>query len=46
VDTNLETEINGLYVADASVFPSAPGSPLVLTIMALAKRLAKYLSEN
>lgn len=46
VDTNLETEINGLYVADASVFPSAPGSPPVLTIMALAKRLAKYLSET
>lgn len=46
VDTNLETEINGLYVADASVFPSSPGSPPVLTIMALAKRLAKYLSET
>lgn len=46
VDTNLETEINGLYVADASVFPSAPGSPPVLTIIALAKRLVKYLSEN
>ncbi|MEN6551762.1 MAG: GMC family oxidoreductase N-terminal domain-containing protein [Methanobacterium sp.] len=46
VDTNLETEINGLYVADASVFPSSPGSPPVLTIMALAKRLAKYLSQT
>jgi len=46
VDTNLETEINGLYVADASVFPSSPGSPPVLTIIALAKRLAKHLSET
>ena len=27
VDTNLETEISGLYIADASVFPSAPGCP-------------------
>ncbi len=43
VDENLETEISGLYVADASVFPEAPGAPPVLTIVALAKRLAKYL---
>lgn len=44
VDKNLETEIEGLYVCDASVFPSAPGAPPVLTILALAKRLAKYIS--
>lgn len=43
VDINLETEIPGLFVADASVFPEAPGAPPVLTIIALAKRLAKYL---
>jgi len=43
VDTNLETDIPGLYVADASVFPEAPGAPPVLTIIALAKRLAKHI---
>jgi choline dehydrogenase-like flavoprotein len=43
VDSNLETEIDGLFVADASVLPTAPGAPPVLTILALAKRLGKYL---
>lgn len=43
VDANLETEISGLFIADASVFPKAPGAPPVLTIIALAKRLAKYI---
>lgn len=43
VDENLETEISGLFVVDASVFPEAPGAPPVLTIIALAKRLAKYI---
>ena len=43
VDDNLETIISGLFVADASVFPEAPGGPPLLTIIALAKRLAKYL---
>jgi choline dehydrogenase-like flavoprotein len=46
VDTNLQTEINGLFVADASVFPEAPGAPPLLTIIALAKRLAKYIISN
>lgn len=45
VDTNLETKINGLFVCDASVLPSAPGAPPVLTILALAKRLSKYISK-
>ena len=46
VDKNLETEIRGLYVADASVLPKAPGAPPMLTIMALAKYLAKKLVET
>lgn len=46
VDENLETDIFGLYVADASVFPEVPGAPPVLTICALAKRLAKYIISN
>lgn len=43
VDSNLETEIPNLYVCDASVLPVAPGKPPILTILALAKRLADYL---
>ncbi|HTX61581.1 MAG TPA: GMC oxidoreductase, partial [Methanobacterium sp.] len=46
VNINLETDIKGLFVADASVFPSAPGAPPILTIIALAKRLVKYLSSQ
>jgi len=44
VDENLQTEIKGLYVCDASVFPEALGRPTVLTIIGLAKRLAKILA--
>ncbi len=46
VNKNLKTEIEGLYVADASVFPQAPGAPPILTIIALAKRLGKYITEK
>lgn len=46
VDNKLETEIKGLYVADASVIPQAPGRPPILTIAALAKRLAKTISKD
>ncbi|MDD3985196.1 MAG: GMC family oxidoreductase N-terminal domain-containing protein [Methanobacterium sp.] len=46
VDKNLETEIKNLFVADASVFPKAPGAPPVLTIVALARRLGKYLGNE
>ncbi len=45
VDKNLETDIAGLFVADASVFPESPGAPPVLTIIALAKRLAKHIIQ-
>ena len=44
VDTDLKTEVEGLYVCDASVFPEALDRPTVLTIIGLAKRLAKHLS--
>lgn len=43
VSTDLESEVSGLYVCDASVFPEALGRPTVLTIIALAKRLAAHL---
>jgi len=42
-DKNLETEIGGVYVCDASVLPSAPGNPPALTIVAIAKKLAFHL---
>lgn len=44
VDSNLQTEVNNLFACDASVLPTAPGLPPILTIVALAKRLAKTLS--
>lgn len=45
LDTNLQTEIPGLYVCDASVFPEALDRPTVLTIIGLGKRLAKHLTS-
>lgn len=44
VDHDLATEIRGLYVCDASVFPRALGRPTVLTILALGRRLARHLA--
>jgi len=46
VDTDLRTEADGLYVCDASVFPEALDRPTVLTIIGLAKRLAKHLTRQ
>lgn len=46
VNNNLETQIKGLYISDASVIPQAPGRPPILTITALAKRLAKHISKD
>ena len=43
VDTNLETSIKNLYCCDTSVFPEAPGIPPALTVVVLAKRLARRL---
>lgn len=46
VDTNFETEINGLYISDASIIPEAPGRPPILTITALSKRLVKIIDKR
>ncbi len=46
VDKNLETCIKGLFIADASVIPQAPGRPPILTIVALAKRLSKNIVDE
>lgn len=43
VDEHQETKIKGLFVSDASIFPSPLGMPPILTIVAFSKRLAKYL---
>jgi len=45
VDSNLKTDIDNLYVCDASVLPESPGAPPIVTIMALAKRLAGHLAR-
>jgi choline dehydrogenase-like flavoprotein len=45
VDTNLQTELTGLYICDASVFPEALARPTVITIIALGKRLARHLGN-
>lgn len=44
VDNNLQTGIDNLFVCDASVLPAAPGLPPILTIVALAKRLSKFIA--
>ena len=46
VDKDLKTEIDGLYVSDASVIPVSPGKPPILLILALALRLANHLKEE
>jgi len=43
VNADLKTEINGLYVCDASVIPGAWGLPPTYTLLCLGKRLAKHL---
>jgi choline dehydrogenase-like flavoprotein len=44
VDKDLQTEINNLFVCDASVLPTSAGLPPILTIVALAKHLVKTLA--
>ena len=45
VNESLQTEVSSLFVCDASVLPTSPGMPPILTIVALAKRLAAHLSS-
>lgn len=44
LSADLRTEVENLYVCDASVFPEALGRPTVLTILALGRRLARQLT--
>lgn len=46
VNNEFETEIKGVYVCDASVIPEAPGRPPILTIVAIAKKVAKIVNQN
>jgi choline dehydrogenase-like flavoprotein len=46
VDKNLKTEIDNLYVCDASVIPISWGLPPVLTLISLGKRLARHLCSQ
>ncbi len=46
VDSNLQTKIPNLYVCDSSILPRSMGSPLILTLMAFAKRLANQIIEE
>jgi choline dehydrogenase-like flavoprotein len=43
IDRNQESRIKGLFVSDASAFPTPLGMPPILTIVALSKRLARLL---
>ena len=44
LDHNCETPIKNCYCMDASVIPAEFGLPPVVTVVALAKRLAKHLT--
>jgi choline dehydrogenase-like flavoprotein len=44
VDTNLQTDYEGLYVCDCSVIADPWGLPPTLTLLSLAKRLGKHLA--
>jgi hypothetical protein len=46
LDHGLQTEIENLYVCDASAFPEALDRPTVLTIIGLGKRLSEHLLAN
>lgn len=46
LNNDFETEIEGLYVSDASVIPEAPGRPPILTIVAISKKVAKIVDES
>jgi choline dehydrogenase-like flavoprotein len=46
LDHNLQTEIENLYVCDASALPEALDRPTVLTIIGLGKRLVEHLLND
>lgn len=43
VNTDLETEVKNLFICDASVIPDSLAAPVVITLVALGKRLADHI---
>lgn len=46
VNSDLKTNVENLYVSDASVLPESLAIPPLMTILALSKRLSKHLLNN
>lgn len=46
VDSDLKTQIENLYISDASVIPESCGIPPVLTILSLSRRLSKHIIRD
>jgi choline dehydrogenase-like flavoprotein len=42
LDNDLQTQVKGLFVCDASVFPESLDRPTVLTILSLGRRFVKF----
>jgi choline dehydrogenase-like flavoprotein len=43
INLKFQTEIPNLYVCDSSILPRSLGAPLVITLMAFAKKLARQI---
>jgi choline dehydrogenase-like flavoprotein len=46
INRNQESQIKGLFVSDASAFPTPLGMPPILTIVALSNRLSNHLIKS
>ena len=46
LDSDLQTEVENLYVCDCSVIPESFGLPPTMTLIGLGKRLAKHLAKQ
>jgi choline dehydrogenase-like flavoprotein len=43
IDRSLETDVESLYISDASIIPAPLGMPPMLSIVAMSKRLSSLL---
>ncbi|MFW9904141.1 MAG: FAD-dependent oxidoreductase [Candidatus Thorarchaeota archaeon] len=43
VNTNFQTKFSNIYVCDSSILPRSLGAPMIITLMAFAKKLAKQI---
>ena len=46
VNSDPKTDINNLFVCDASILPHSLGTPLILTLMAFGLRLSNYIIDE